>query len=83
MDNLINLSDHRPPEQKTSIIDIMDELYELAKPYPICVCENPVEGILIKIRLTYECQNCKCVIPLKWANKTMVKNQTKVKDEQP
>ena len=50
----------------TDLIEIVEELDELMKPYLVCVCEEPVEGSPIKIRFTYGCKVCGGVIPLQW-----------------
>ncbi len=50
----------------TDLVKIVEELDELMKPYLVCVCEEPVKGDVIKIRLTYGCEVCGGVIPLQW-----------------
>ena len=49
------------------LVETVDELHELMKPYRVCVCDNPVEDLFIPDRFTYRCGNCCGVIPLRWA----------------
>ena len=51
----------------SNLIEIVEELYELMKPYLVCLCADAVEGKLIENRFTHECKTCGGVIPLKWA----------------
>ena len=50
-----------------NIINIVEELHELMKPYRVCICDEPVEGEVLKNRFTYRCAICMGVIPLKQA----------------
>lgn len=49
----------------SSIVEIVEELHELMKPYLACLCVDAVEGKLIENRFTHECKTCGGVIPLK------------------
>lgn len=51
----------------TDLIQVVEELKELMRPYRVCTCDDAVEGRFLENRFTHECKICGGVIPLKWA----------------
>ncbi len=49
----------------TDLIEIVEELDEMRKPYKVCLCDEPTEKDYIENRYTY-LYDCGGVIPLKW-----------------